>query len=284
MNRKQIQTFSSGDQALLWRPKRIDGISLFKARFSKFAYKKHYHSGYAIGLIEEGVQKFHHLGQSYTAPAKTIISLNPDEAHDGMSACSAGYQYRMAYISENKIQEIITCHSEMRYRPGYFKRPKVIDHKVAGLLHIAFMLLDEEDHNSLESYTYLIQAVTHLFHRHAGRKPHIGHPLKNRKIVNQAIEFIREKAEENITLEEISSAVNFSQYHFLRIFRNTTGLPPHAYLIQMRVERAKRAIEKGRSLGDAALEAGYSDQSHMTRCFKAIHGLPPGKYKKALFC
>jgi AraC-like DNA-binding protein len=88
---------------------------------------------------------------------------------------------------------------------------------------------------------------------------------------------------DNVTLNEIAKAVGLSKYHFLRIFKNTTGLPPHAYLLQMRVELAKGAIEKGLSLADAAFQSGFSDQSHMTRCFKAVYGLPPGQYKNAFF-
>ncbi len=70
---------------------------------------------------------------------------------------------------------------------------------------------------------------------------------------------------------------------FSQNFKHTTGLPPHTYLLQMRVELAKDAIEKGSSLADAAFQSGFADQSHMTRCFKAVYGLPPGQYKNAFF-
>ena len=283
MRDNQTQNLPAGDQALLWKPKRLDGISLFKARFNKFAYKKHCHREYAIGLIEQGVQKFHHLGHSYKAPATTIISVNPDEVHDGMSDCQAGYQYRMAYIRQTKIQEILTCGSELKSSSRYFNHPVVFDNQITNLFHKALVLMDDEAHNSLESHTYLVQAITLLFHRHAGRNHYLDLHLKDHRVVYQALEYIREKISENVTLDEIANAVNLSQYHFLRIFRNTTGLPPHAYLIQMRVQSAKTAIEKGYSLVEAALNAGFSDQSHMTRSFKAVHGLPPGRYKKILF-
>ncbi len=283
MKDKEAQYLPVEDQALLWKPKQLDGISLFKARFNKFAYKKHCHREYAIGLIEQGAQKFHHLGSKYIASSKTMITVNPDEVHDGMSDCSMGYQYRMAYIRQTKIHEILTCHSELKSSPGYFKHPLVIDNQIADLFHRALVLLDDDNHNSLEFHTYLVQAITHLFHRHADRNHYLNRHFKDHRIVHQALEYIRERVSENITLNEIASAVDLSQYHFLRIFRDTTGLPPHAYLIQMRVELAKNAIENGYSLVNASLESGFSDQSHMNRCFKAIYGLPPGQYKKILF-
>ena len=83
------------DQASLWKPKQLDGIAVFKASFNRFSYKKHSHQEFAIGVIEQGAQTFCHSGNRYTAPPGTIISVNPDEVHDGMSATKMGYQYRI---------------------------------------------------------------------------------------------------------------------------------------------------------------------------------------------
>lgn len=283
MKASRIDTLPAGDRALLWKPRDLDGISLFRARFHKFAYKKHCHREYAIGVIEQGAQKFHHMGTSYTAPENTIICVNPDEAHDGMPGSAEGYQYHMAYIPRSKIREILTCNSKIQTHPGYFPRPTAADAQVAALFHRAFALMDMDGRNSLESHSCMAQALRLLFHRYANRQRPFGRGAGDRRVVAWALEYIRERASEDITLKEISASVGLSQYHFLRLFKEATGLPPHAYLIQMRVSLAKTAIEQGFSLADAASAAGFSDQSHMTRCFKAVHGLPPGRYKKQLF-
>lgn len=200
-----------------------------------------------------------------------------------MSASKAGYQYRMVYIDQKKIHEILTGFSGSKYYSGYFKCPIILDKQIATNLHHALLFLDGDKHNSLESHTYLVQVITDLFHRYADHNLCLNSHLKDQKIVNQALEYIRDRVTENITLEEIAQCVGLSQYYFLRIFKSTTGFTPHAYLIQRRVELAKDAIEKGCSMTIAALDSGFSDQSHMTRCFKSAYGLPPGQYKKALF-
>ncbi len=274
---------STDELARLWKPKQPYDISLFKAYFNKFFYKRHRHQEFAIGVIEQGVQKFYHKGNKYVAAPKTIITVNPDEIHDGMPATKNGYQYRMVYISPKKIDEIVTGHSKTKKTSGYYKHPIIIDTKVAVKLNHALLLLDGNQQNSLEYHTYLIQVIIDLFQRYSEPKPCIDSRLKDRKVVNKALEYIRAKVTENVTLDEIAESVGLSQYHFLRIFKNTTGLPPHAYLIQMRVELAKSAIEKGVSIILAALQSGFSDQSHLTRCFKSVYGLPPGQYKKELF-
>ncbi len=87
-------------------------------------------------------------------------------------------------------------------------------------------------------------------------------------------------AADNISLEDIAAVVGLSRFHFLRLFKNTTGFSPHAYLIQRRIELAKQSIEKGQCLTDAAINSGFSDQSHLTRCFKSTLGVTPGQYQK----
>ena len=271
------------DHALLWKPGRLDGISLFKARFSRFAFKKHVHQEFAIGVIEYGVQKFNHLGNQYFAAPKTIITVNPDEVHDGMAAVKDGYQYRMVYISPRKIQEMVTGLSGSRYRLGYFKTPVHFDDSIAKRLHHAFLLMEKDKQNDLESHTCLAQAISDLFLCYGDRKPSSSFPLKDKYIVRRACEYILSKLTQNISLEEIAGSVGLSRYHFLRVFKNTTGMPPHAYLILKRTELAKKALENGCSIAEAAIKSGFSDQSHMTRCFKAVYGLPPGRYRKSLF-
>ncbi|MGD9210675.1 MAG: AraC family transcriptional regulator, partial [Desulfobacteraceae bacterium] len=146
----------------------------------------------------------------------------------------------------------------------------------------AFLLLEQNQNRSLEAQTRYYQAIGELFIRH-GRyyKPFSAVP-KNRDMVRNACEYIRYRAAENISVDDVARFVGFSRYHFLRVFKATTGLPPHAYLIQQRLKLARKAIEDGVSLADAALIAGFSDQSHLTRQFKSVYGLTPGRYQSAI--
>ena len=67
----------------------------------------------------------------------------------------------------------------------------------------------------------------------------------------------------------------------MRVFRRQTGLPPHAYQTQVRIEAAKNLIIQGRSLAFVAAETGFADQSHFTRRFKQLAGITPGEYAAA---
>ena len=73
-----------------------------------------------------------------------------------------------------------------------------------------------------------------------------------------------------------------SQFQLLRVFSTVTGLTPHAYLIQRRLQKARQLIAGGMSLTDASYTAGFADQSHMTRLFVRTYGITPGAYAAAI--
>ena len=80
-------------------------------------------------------------------------------------------------------------------------------------------------------------------------------------------------------LEELAAAVNLSPFHFARVFRRATGLPPHAWLKQRRLEQARGLLKKGCTPLNVALQLGFADQSHLGRWFRRANGLTPGAYR-----
>ena len=274
---------TNNNQAYIWKPKALDGIFLFKAQFKRFAYNKHTHREFAIGVVERGTPKCYHKGATQVVPSGAIITVNPGEIHTGEAATNKGYQYRMAYIPPEFISEFLHDLYGTGVSLAYFRSLVTFDNEISHSLLHALRLLDQKLHDLLEAQICFIQAIAELFMRY-GQPQYSPQSLKqNPGVIRKACEFIHEKVSENISLEDISCAVGVSHFHFLRLFKATTGFSPHAYLIQRRIEIAKTLIEHGNSLVQAALEAGFSDQSHMTRRFKTTYGVTPGQYQKAIF-
>jgi AraC family transcriptional regulator len=72
-------------------------------------------------------------------------------------------------------------------------------------------------------------------------------------------------------------------YRFLRSFKQSTGLPPHQYILRERIERAKSLLSSpGLPLTEVALRSGFVDQSHLTKAFRRLTNLSPGAYRKAV--
>ncbi len=92
-------------------------------------------------------------------------------------------------------------------------------------------------------------------------------------------EYIHAHLDQNVALADLADVAHLSEFHFARLFKQTTGLPPHQFVIHQRVERAKRLIAAGRlSLAQIAIDVGFSDQSQLIRHFKRLVGVTPKRF------
>jgi len=99
--------------------------------------------------------------------------------------------------------------------------------------------------------------------------------LPRAKLV-RAVEYIQDQLDTDLTVSGIAQAVGISPYYFTRLFKESTGQSPHQYVIEARVRKAKELLISGKfSIGEAAFRVGFVDQSHLTRHFKRVFGLPP---------
>jgi transcriptional regulator GlxA family with amidase domain len=100
------------------------------------------------------------------------------------------------------------------------------------------------------------------------------------RAVRRAIEYMQANLAESVRLEDIAGAAGQSVFHFSRTFRHATGLAPHRYLIEARIVRVKTLLlESGQSLAAIAEEAGFSDQSHMSKVFRRLAGTTPKQFR-----
>jgi AraC family transcriptional regulator len=87
-------------------------------------------------------------------------------------------------------------------------------------------------------------------------------------------DYIRANLDRDLSLAELANIAGFSVSHFKPLFRHAMGLPVHRYVVECRVERARRLLLRGdRSMGDIAIEAGFTHQSHMARCLRRVLGI-----------
>ena len=92
----------------------------------------------------------------------------------------------------------------------------------------------------------------------------------------RAVEYIRDQLDTDLTVSGIAQAVYMSPYHFTRSFKESTGQSPHQYVVEARVRKAKELLTTGKfTISEAAYHVGFVDQSHLTRHFKRVFGLPP---------
>jgi len=139
------------------------------------------------------------------------------------------------------------------------------------------------------------ERASHLFIEHGllALRAHLGHrfgarteaPPKgglSRRQLRRAQEFLEAHLSDNVSLSELAASCSLSAAHFARSFRHATGLPPHRYLVERRVVRARELLlSTNLPLSDIALECGFADQSHLTKAFRRVLGVTPGSMRRA---
>jgi AraC-like DNA-binding protein len=100
--------------------------------------------------------------------------------------------------------------------------------------------------------------------------------------IRRARDLLQMRFNETVTLSELAAASRLSRFHLIKSFANGLGLPPHAYQIHVRIERACELLRKGAHSGQVASLVGFSDQSHFTRHFKKIMLVTPSQYARGV--
>jgi AraC-like DNA-binding protein len=99
--------------------------------------------------------------------------------------------------------------------------------------------------------------------------------------VRRAMEYLRERLAESVTLEDLATYGELDKFHLCRAFRAQIGMPPHAYLTHLRIQRAKELLSQGVRASELAPRVGLYDQSQLTRHFRRIVGTTPARYGNA---
>ncbi|MBW4474623.1 MAG: AraC family transcriptional regulator [Stenomitos rutilans HA7619-LM2] len=156
------------------------------------------------------------------------------------------------------------------------------------LIHsIGLALRTELESNGMEGSLYVNAMTTalmaHLLRHYSTQSqafPTITSGLPKRKL-QQVIDYIYEHLEQDLTLSELAAIVHISPSYFSGLFRQSTGLAPHQYMIQCRIDRAKHLLLKGElSIADVAQSLGFAHQSHLSRHFKRLVGVTPKAFLK----
>jgi AraC family transcriptional regulator len=98
--------------------------------------------------------------------------------------------------------------------------------------------------------------------------------------LKQALEYMNAHLSENVSLEAVSDELGISQFHFCRLFKQSTGMTSHAYLIQQRVERSKQLLkQKELTINEIAIECGFANPSHFAKHFRKHTGISPKQFR-----
>ncbi|CAM5557709.1 AraC family transcriptional regulator OS=Streptomyces viridochromogenes OX=1938 GN=ACM01_07705 PE=4 SV=1 [Streptomyces viridochromogenes] len=266
-----------GERARHWRYAELPDVDLLRARYIRKAFVRHTHEHFVIAAIADGVEVFHHGGADQYAGAGALALVNPDTPHTGRAGVPEGWRYGAVYPSPQVVAEIAAETTSIRGTPG-FVRPVLDDPYAVSLVHQVLRAADEG--NALAANTLLRVAVTRLLRLNGGALPQREVRSAGARVAARAREVLERRMAEPPSLERLAGDLGASPFALLRAFRDTYGMPPHTWLTDARVRRARRMLDAGVSPAEAALAVGFTDQPHLNRHFSRIVGVPPGAYQR----
>src|SRR5579859_6318982 len=246
------------------------GVERAEVYLSTCAFEPHRHDTYAIGITTAGVQTFHYRGSRHICLPGQLHVLHPDEAHDGAAGTDGGFGYRILYIPPELVRDALSG----RALP-FVANP--IQQLVPAARPIASLLADiDEPINELSPAEIAVAVADGLVSLS-------GHPGRRKAAIDtRAVELARDylavHAREQTSASMLEKIAGTDRFTIARHFRWAFGTSPDRYRTLRRLALARAAIESGQSLARAASEAGFADQSHMTRQFKRAYGLTPGRW------
>lgn len=266
---------SASEFSRLWRAPQLAGVELFAADFFRFEFDRHSHSQLAVGLIERGAEGLHYRGKKIVVPAGSMIIIEPGEIHTGFAACDSGYQYRMFYFDTALVSSVareMTSHGTINFRHSIVYDPPCFE--LFLQLHKCLDDTDTLAADTLTAQSMTVDALYYLLNQHGAvaRKT----TLEDTSALTQAADYLLDNIGEKVSIEELCRLINRSRVTLINGFKHRYGLPPHAWLLRARTERAKELLLAGTKPSEVAHLLGYSDQAHMSRLMKRYFGVTPG--------
>jgi AraC-like DNA-binding protein len=246
------------------------------------SFPRHWHDTYGVGLIVQGGQQSFSGRGAVEAFAGQCISHNPGEVHDGRPIGNAARCWRMFHIEPAAMQRLFgqtMTHAHEWHDPVF--KDATLYLQLKNAFDVAASLQPTEPsriaapQGLLEEALLMAIGCTSALHR-ASRNAH-----RAADDLSKVMERLADDIALAPTLDELSAQSGLGRYTLVRQFKRRYGLPPIAWLMQLRLQRARTRIAAGHSLTDVALACGFSDQSHLTRLFTRQFGFTPGTWRKA---
>jgi AraC-like DNA-binding protein len=240
-----------------------DGVLLERYRYAPgraVALPSHAHEEYQLNLSFGEPGGVHYRGAFHVVPAGHLSVVMPGEAHTPRDPADR---------TATAVHLTLYTHSEDL---PHFRDVAIDDPDLAR--RFADLHRTQTD---LARDVGLVTFLADLGSRHGGVRER---PLPAaHRAVRLARDHLHAHRTDNVTLADLARVTGLSRYHLTRVFTADTGVPPHTYQLQLRIDLAKRLLLAGRTVTAAGHEAGFFDASHFTRHFKRHVGVPPGRYR-----
>lgn len=268
------------DAATAWTAPGCDGLSWLRARYERQHFPRHTHDTYVIGVNERGAHATWHRGSTQVIPTGALAIIAPGDVHTGQPVPNVPWHYRALYVTARLLEELAQDTGDRRKGCPQFALLVNDPHLAAQFLRLHRRSECSVDVCDVQEAA--ADLLSSLVRRHAVAGPGVVSHRFDPLAVRRVTEYLHDHLPDPVTLHDLASTAGVGRYELIRSFRRAHGLTPYAYLIQLRVERAKLLLARGDRPMDVAQATGFADQSHLTRMFRRLTGVTPARYVRGI--
>lgn len=262
----------------LWRDPRLPQVESRRACNSRACYKAHSHPTFSIGAVDAGSSLFTGAGcGTERLTPGTLVAVPAHRVHACNPEADQLWSYQMLHVDARWLAELRTesglpCGTPEQ--PARVSRDAEAYHRFCQLNDVLFSEAPPMQKEA-ELIAFLGDMDFDTF------SPLAAAPVLQAPALQDLLTTLHDQDPACLTVKSLAREAGLGRYQLIRAFRAATGLTPHAYLLNARINQGRQLLRQGHRLVQVAHDLGFADQSHFQRVFKAHVGITPGHYLKA---
>jgi AraC-like DNA-binding protein len=266
------------EQVRVWRAAHEDPVLLMAGQTTHYAFEPR--GEYVFGIVAGKPMRSSRGREHRLIQPGQLVAWDPSNAHAGAAVDGQPWTSRLIIIEIADLAGLAGDEDSALLADVVFPEPALSDRQLVRdfvQMHRAFELPSTR----LEQNQRLAEWLRALIERSSAVRP-LRSPLRphDDRAFRLACGYLADRPERNVSLDELAAAAGIGKFRLIRLFRERTGLPPHALQVAHRVRKARRLLEAGQAIADIAAATGFADQSHLHRHFQRHLGVTPGEYRR----
>jgi AraC-like DNA-binding protein len=262
----------------VWRPWQLKQLELCQGVAVSTPSRQHLTQEYLLVCGQSGTVDFQNRNTRIKGQIVdgTLLVIEPGET---WTSQTQDFTFHHLFIDPTWLQWLATELLQREPSLLHFPSHPLFDPSLSKALR-DFAARSLAPASRLQQEEMLLHLLAPLLLSHAQDARALSQPKWEPPAIKHAKEYLQAHCTQEVSLQELARVANLSPFHLARVFRQTVGLPPHAYQTQLRLARARTLLAQGYELDYVAHETGFFDQAHFTQQFQRHFCVTPGSYRK----